>query len=202
MEKVITKSLLIAALLFQMSVATAKSDNASVGTKELLARIEALESAVGLNPNAGSVVGSTYRSRVLFDTTTIVNDLPINVEINGQVAESRIWTFEENGVGTVLTPNVCEAQRLITVNDTQLTIEDNSCIVLSASFTYSQTGNEVTVEFFNNPRSLDMTVSNDGETFILNGVTLTGSDEDSDGDGVEDVQTIGGYISIGVRTED
>jgi hypothetical protein len=138
MKNLIITTLLAATLAFQVSMAAAKSDNASVGTKELLARIEALENAVGLNPNAGNVAGSTYRTRVLFDVDTIVNYLPINLEINRHVASSRIWTFEENGIGNVQTPNVCEAKQLTTFDDTQLTIADGACIEFNTSFSYTQ----------------------------------------------------------------
>lgn len=192
MKKIFPTILIALSLLLGASNTTAKSDNASVGTKELLARIEALENLVGGGPDPSDIAGATFRSKVVFQVTTLANGLPVNLEINGMIAATRQWTFAEDGTGTFST-ETCEGKRLTNFNG-NLTIGNNGCINLPPTFTYLQTDNQVTVDFGDGP--LELIISNDGQTIILNGVSQT-----STVDGPNTFDHIANWIAVGVRTD-
>ena len=191
--------IVITALLSTLSGsvwAQGKSAQSSIGTKELLARIEVLEAALEmLSTTSSDVTGNTYRTN---DTVSFSGALvpPAAGQFNGSSVRDRLLTFNADHTATWQVVN-CEAGQISDFAGNAPTRSNGNCVSnLATDWEFTQTGNEVVLTALNGPPiSIYMTVSKLGEVVIWNnaGNVLF--------DGPQ-VEIVNGASGIGIRVDD
>ena len=190
------KWLILAVMALGMSAtavpALAKNENASVGTKELLERIEALEAAVeNLGGGTSDVSDRTYHTYTFVHNIGALTNGPTgHMAIVGSIV--REMSFHGDGTGFWAIAS-CESNQLSAFNANPPSIGPVTCAALGSgvAFTWTQAGNEV--ELTLPGLILSGSVSSDGSIITL----MTG--------GVTTLPTItvaGGALTVGVLVDD
>ena len=177
-------TLLLAALLVAGVVQAQPNGNASVGTKELLARIEALEALVAaLDPPDGSVSGSAYQVLTSVNGLFNINELPVS---GGALIGSTLeWSFFSDGTGQSESL-ACDGWRFHDQDfnaDPAFVTHIPNCQTTGTinSFTWSQVGNDLEVNIDGLQFTLFLTVSADAGALQLRTMNFMNSFPCSDG---------------------
>ena len=177
----------------KQSTKSSKEENSksSVGTKELLARIEALEAAVaGLGGTDNSVGGHEYR--ILNFGSGIAAFIPFEGQFHLVFHSDRYLQFNTDGTGNRVT-QFCDNQQLTVIapNPPSLAPAGPGCTsVVDGAFTWAQSGNDVEISS-GGPNPLLMTVSASGDTIIGGGLGILGTGNP--------FYLASGNIAVGVR---
>ena len=183
--------LILAVFTLPMSSTYAKNSNSSEGTKELLARIEALEAAVStLGGTDSSVSGATYKTRYV--SSGLGAFLPFPGDFMTVSGGDRTLSFNTDGTGEWTTQNCFEEQLLnLPSSDPFLQSSPANCGTFGQSgFTYVQAGNDVEIIDDITGDVARLSVSTSGEIVTINGL-------------VQNDKALynfsAGFLSIGIR---
>lgn len=150
-----------------------KSSNASVGTKELLARIEALEEIVqNLGGNGPDVSGSTYRT--FSHGTAFAAFNPFAGKFHLVSFTNRLLTFNTDGTGYWSIEDCAQHQLTEIGNNPPVLLPPGCAVGFVGGFTYVQSGNDVEITGDGMPSSIMLTVSNSGDAITTAGSVVLG----------------------------
>lgn len=190
-----TTILVFAALVFQIeqSFSAEKNNNnsnSSVGTKELLARIEALESRIA-NLLSPDVAGASFRTTYLGNSALLLNG---GVEQFLRFSTAyRELNFNEDGTATwFLIDETCRSSSLRMGPEISTFQLDAACATPPMQMTYIQNGSNIDLFRASGDYYSTMTISNDGSVLMMSGTVGIGSVGEE----------VGGFqfLTIGLRT--
>ncbi len=138
------------------------------GTKALLARIEALEAALGyLGDTSNEVSGGSYLITSRGSQFFINNVAP--VQGSGHSLGQVIYHFYGDGTGSTFVLS-CEGRRFIDMDfnneDTSIMESATFCQTQDVPFTYMQDGDQLSIQFAAFPAPLNYFVSDDGSMLV------------------------------------
>lgn len=171
--------LLVAVLFFQINLAAAAEkssestkSNKSVGTKELLARVEALESAIA-DLQSPDVAGTSFRTTYLGNSAIVLNS---GAEQFLRLSTAyRTLDFNEDGTASWnLVEDTCRSSSLRTGQDISTFRLDAFCATPPVQMTYLQTGSNIDLFRSSGEYYSTMTVNHDGSVLMMSGTVGIG----------------------------
>jgi hypothetical protein len=193
MKHTISSILVAAFLIIQTGIASAAANgNASVGTKELLARVEALENAI-LNLQTPNVAGASFRTTFIGNLTMVTG---AGTEQLLRLASAyRTLFFNNDGTATwTLIEGTCRSGTLKSAQEDFTFQMDAFCTTPPQQLTYVQTGSNIDLYRLSGDYYATMTVNHDGSVLMISNIL---------GIGPAGTETGAlGYLTIGLRISD